>query len=132
METQANEESSILKMQKAAAKFLLTLKEQHRLTQVAVNFLVSQVKEIIECIVKEVKTMVAKVLLENSFVSANDDLQCLDKCYGNTNPFMGLETEYRQKRFYKTHFNLVGINKNHCGTIITFVINAGTSDCKVG
>ena len=132
METQADEEPSILQMQKAAAKFLLTLKEQHRLTQVAVNFLVSQVKEIIECIVKEVKTMVAKALLENSFVSANDDLQYLDKCYENTNPFMGLETKYRQKKFYKTHFNLVSINKNRCGTIITFVINAGTSDCKVG
>ena len=107
MEIQADEEPSILHIQKAAARFLLTLKEQHRLTQVAINFLVSQVKEIVECIVKDVKTMVAKVLVENSFVSSNDDLQCFDKCYENINPFTGLETEYRQKKFYKTHFNLV-------------------------
>ena len=107
VEIQANEEPSILQIQKAAARFLLTLKEQHRLTQVAVNFLVSQVKEIVECIVKDVKTMVAKVLVENSFVSSDDDLQCFDKCYENRNPFTDLETEYRQKKFYKTHFNLV-------------------------
>ena len=75
--------------------------------------------------------MVAKVLLENSFVSANDDLQYLDKCYENTNPFMAWKLN-TDKKFYKTHFNLVSINKNHCGTIITFVINAETSDCKVG
>ena len=95
MEIQADEEPSILHIQKAAARFLLTLKEQHRLTQVAINFLVSQVKEIVECIVKDVKTMVAKVLVENLFVSSDDDLQCFDKCYENTNPFTGLETEYR-------------------------------------
>ena len=106
MDVETDEERSILQIQKAAARFLLTLKEQHRLTQVAINFLVSQVKEIIECIVKDVKSMVSEVLVEHSFVSSNDDLQCFTKCYENTNPFIGLETEYRQK-FYKTHFNLV-------------------------
>jgi hypothetical protein len=107
MDVETDEEPSILQIQKAAARFLLTLKEQHRLTQVAINFLVSRVKEIIEYIVKDVKSMVAKVLVECSLVSSNDDLKCFNKCYENTNPFMGLETEYRQKKFYKTHFNLV-------------------------
>lgn len=100
-------EPSILQIQKAAARFLLTLKEQHRLTQVAINYLVSQVKEIVECIVNDVITAVEKVLVENSFVASSDDLQCFTQCYENTNPFTGLETEYRQKRFYKNHFNLV-------------------------
>ena len=107
MDVETDEERSILQIQKAAARFLLTLKEQHRLTQVAINFLVSQVKEIIECIVKDVKSMVSEVLVEHSFVSSSDDLECFTKCYENTNPFTGLETEYRQKKFYKTHFNLV-------------------------
>ena len=66
MDVETDEERSILQIQKAAARFLLTLKEQHRLTQVAINFLVSQVKEIIECIVKNVKSMVSEVLVEHS------------------------------------------------------------------
>ena len=60
-----------------------------------------------ECIVKDVKTGIEKVLVENSFVTSSDDLQCFNSCYENTNPFTGLETEYRQKKFYKNHFNLV-------------------------
>lgn len=91
-------------MQKAAARFLLTLKEQHRLTQVAINHLVSQVKEIVECIINDVKTGVEKVLVENSFVTSNDDLQCFNKCYEITNPFTGLETEYRQKKILQKPF----------------------------
>ena len=74
------EEPSILQMQKAAASFLLTLKEQHRPTQVAITC------ERNRC---NVKTEVENVLIENSFVTSINE---------NTNPFIGLETEHRQKQ----------------------------------
>ena len=88
-------------MQKAAARFLLILKEQHRLTQVAINYLVSQVNSGVHC--QRCETGVESAAWK--FIC--DDLQCFSQCYENTNPFMGLETEYRQKKFYKNHFNLV-------------------------
>lgn len=91
-------------LQKAAARFLLTLKEQHRLTQVAINFLVSQVNEYV---VEDVKSAVERTLRENCIVSSGDDLHVLDSCYEDVNPFIGLESEYKQTKFYKTHFNLV-------------------------
>ena len=102
IEVQADEEPSILQMQKAAARFLLTHKEQHRLTQVAINYLVSQVKEIVECIINDVKTGVEKVLVENSFVTSNDDLQCFNKCYENTNPSQAWKLNTDKKNSTKT------------------------------
>ena len=101
------EESSNIRMQKAAARFLLTLKEQHRLTQVAINFLVAQEKQVMYCVVEDVRASVEQALLDNSTVSSTDQLQFLDKCYEGINLFVGLETEYKQTKFYKTHFNLV-------------------------
>ena len=45
--------------------------------------------------------------LEETGVSMN--VQCLDGCFDGdlTNPFCGLETEYRQRKYYKEHFGLL-------------------------
>lgn len=60
------EEPSNIRMQKAAARFLLTLKEQHRPTQVAINFLVAQVKQVVYCVIEDVRAYVEQALLDNS------------------------------------------------------------------
>lgn len=102
------EDSSSVRLQKAAARFILSLKEQHRLTQVAVNYLVSQVKEMVACVIDDVREAVETVLVEKNLVSSNshDIFKTFDHCYEN-NPFAGLETEYKQTKFYKNNFNLV-------------------------
>ena len=74
------EESSSMRLQKAAARFILSLKEQQRLTQVAVNDLVSQVKEIVTCVIEDVREAVDGVLMERNLVSSSSDLDniCLN------------------------------------------------------
>jgi hypothetical protein len=90
-------------LQTAAARFLLALKEQHRLTQVSINFLVDQVKLIVAGVVADVENAV-KFKLASEGVTTIDIVQ---GCFTNVNPFEGLETEYKQSKFYKEHFNLV-------------------------
>ena len=48
---------------KAAGLFLLTLKEKHRLTQAAVDFTLSQVKQLTKYVVEDVQSSVFKAVL---------------------------------------------------------------------
>lgn len=88
-------------LQTAAARFLLALKEQHRLTQVSINFLVDQVKLIVAGVVAGVEEAI------RSKLSSEGVTTIIDECFRDVNPFEGLETEYKQSKFYKEHFNLV-------------------------
>ena len=85
--------------QKSTALLLLTLKERHRLTQVAVNFSVGQMKQMVLHVLDDVKTSVKKKMDADSTAD-------IDECF-DVNPFQGLETEYLQTKFYQKHFNLV-------------------------
>ena len=88
-------------LQTAAARFLLALKEQHRLTQVSINFLVDQVKLIVAGVVADIENAVKSKLASEGVTTI------IHGCFRNVNPFEGLETEYKQSKFYKEHFNLV-------------------------
>lgn len=88
-------------LQAAAARFLLALKEQHRLTQVSINFLVDQVKLIVAGVVANVEEAV------NSKLASEGVTTTVHECFRDVNPFEGLETEYKQSKFYKEHFNLL-------------------------
>ncbi len=57
--------SSLLNGQKAAGQFLLTLKEQHRLTQTSVNFALCQVKTMMSNIVQDVQCRVENELQQH-------------------------------------------------------------------
>lgn len=91
-------------LQTAAARFLLALKEQHRLTQVSINFLVDQVKMIVAGVIADVENAIKFKLASEGVITTIDIVQ---GCFTNVNPFEGLETEYKQSKFYKEHFNLV-------------------------
>ena len=88
-------------LQTAAARFLLALKEQHRLTQVSINFLVEQVKLIVAGVVADVEEAVKSKLASEGVTTI------IHECFRDVNPFEGLETEYKQSKFYKENFNLV-------------------------
>ena len=90
------------RLAKAAANFLLVLKEQHRLTQVSINFLVEQVNFIVYGVVDNIKKVVLSKLSNEDI-----DLTILESCFENVSPFKGLETEHKQTKFYKENFNLV-------------------------
>ena len=95
---QSNDTGSL---QTAVAKFLLALKEQHRLTQVSINFLVEQVKLIVSGVITDIEEVIQSKLGDESVATV------IHECFQDVNPFEGLETEYKQSKFYKEHFNLV-------------------------
>ena len=73
--------------QAVAAKFLLTLKEQYRISQTALEFTINAVKDIVAVhSSRDHEELQHDVLL---------------------NPFEGVETEYMQTKFYREHFGLV-------------------------
>ena len=85
----------------AAGRFLLTLKERYNLSQAAVDFCVSSVKQMIGFTCQDLKDSIQDTL-EKSGCS-----ELLEGLRDNINPFEELETEHQQTKFYKEHFGLV-------------------------
>ena len=83
---------------KSTALLLLSLKERHRLTQVALNFSIFQIKQVLKYILDDVKQSVCQKL--------NIDEVEVESCF-EVDPFEGLETEHLQAKFYSDHLNLV-------------------------
>lgn len=77
----------------SAGKFLLTLKERHRLSQTAISFTIESVRKLITHVSGEIKASA-------SAAGVNISSEALD-------PFRGLDTEYLQTKFYQEHFGLV-------------------------
>ena len=91
-------------IQKTAAIFLLTLKEKYRLTQSAVDFAVGYVRQMISLMCEQSKQSVTDALC---MTDQSGDIPDLTGCFEHADIFSGLETEYLQTKFYKSHFNLV-------------------------
>ena len=85
--------------QKSAALFILTLKERYCITQVALDFAIGQVKEMVGYIMDDVKLNLQQQLTN----------ECLDieQIFDHSKIFDGLNTEYLQQKFYRQHFGLV-------------------------
>ena len=82
-----DEHDKRVQLQTVAAKLLLTLKEQYRMSQAALDFTLNAVKDI--------------TTLHSSVIK---DHQSLSEAL---NPFEGVETEHMQNKFYREHFGLV-------------------------
>ena len=85
--------------QKSAALFILTLKERYCITQVALDFAIGQVKEMVGYIMDDVKLNLQQQL-------ANECLD-IEQIFDYSKIFDGLNTEYLQQKFYRQHFGLV-------------------------
>jgi len=92
----ASTSNNVSLAQRSIALLLLTLKERYRLTQLALDFCVGQIKEALHNILNEVKASVKRRTGEAD----------IDDCF-DIDPFEGLNTEYLQTKFYQQHFNLV-------------------------
>ncbi len=93
-------------VQRPAAMFLLTLKEQYRLTQKAVDFVSSQVKEMVNYAVEDLGLAVDAHIHELGVLSEEQRVE-LGSIFQSPNPFTGLESEYLQNKYYRECFNLV-------------------------
>ena len=85
-----------------AAKFLLKVKEEHKVCQSALDRMVGDVKSLWQAATSEVKEKVLKCAGENSMLCD----QLADN-FDETTPFDGLESEYNQIKYYKDNFNYV-------------------------
>lgn len=89
-----------LQNEKAAALFLLTLKEKHHLSQEGINFTVEQVGMIISSVIQKVKESVEQKLMMQS-----DDITTviadLNAIIDIQQPFSSLQTRYMQENFIK-------------------------------
>lgn len=91
-----------LQAQKSTALLLLTLKERYRLTQVALDFTLGQMKQTVALVLEDVKAAVKNKLVADEVDADEVDI---DQCF-NLDLFQGLGTEHLQSRFYLEHFNL--------------------------
>ena len=100
---QLPELTDMLKCERSAALFLLTLKERHRLTQVGLDFTVEQVQNIISMMTDHLKSSV-----KNHFEGNNNlHLINIDEIFSFANPFERLQTAYMQNKYFKENFKLV-------------------------
>ena len=100
----------IQSLERSAALFLLTLKEKYQLTQSAVNFALSQVKEMMFYDHQD-KVETLQSILDNQTASPGIEFN-LSESLQYKNPFANLETanletEHLQTKYYKEHFGLV-------------------------
>lgn len=92
------------KLYRSAALFLLSVKERFQLTQSALDFIIQQVKQMISFAVDDAEEKVKVYLTEQGVTELPDISKCFE---GMNNPFIYLETEYMQNKFYQENFNLV-------------------------
>ena len=94
------------RLARSAALFLITLKEKYALTQSAIDFAVGQVNEIVTYVAEDLKASVESALREVS-LETGAEVPDLVGCYEECRPFLHLETEYMQTKFYRENFSLV-------------------------
>ena len=93
-------------LQRSAALFLLTLKERYQLTQSALDFTVSQVKEMLFYDHQE-KVAAINTALRNQAGEPTRTQAELSDCLEYKNPFATLQTEHLQNKYYRENFGLV-------------------------
>ena len=80
-----------LRMQKACATLLLTLKEKHKLSQTALIFAIEQIREVIQCVADDVRKRVESEMLEYSTATWMK-MPDLSSRFQENDPFVGLHS----------------------------------------
>ena len=88
--------------EKTAGHFLLSAKEQHRLTLSAMKFMVTSVKKLISDVHKDIESAMVSKLPQHGINTEELDLEV-----DISNPFDGLEVEHMRTKFFQTNFGLV-------------------------
>lgn len=106
-----NEQQHISVLKRSAALFLLKSKEMGRVSQVALNSIVSDVTELFQARVMKLKHEVIYAIQNSTSAQVSDEtLTTIDRLFDQKeicNPFSGLESEYQQKKYFKEDLNLL-------------------------
>ena len=88
-----------------AAMFLLNAKERYQLTQSSLNFIIQQVQQMTSFTIDDIAEVVHKCFRDQmqgtSETLFTEQLECF------RNPFVHVQTEYMQNKYYREHFNLL-------------------------
>lgn len=87
----------------SGARFLLKTREQYRIPQSTLNNIISDFRGLWMLSIGSVKRKVQECLESNE--AAEVGSSSLMNCFDDTFPFESLETEHRQLKYYKEHFN---------------------------
>lgn len=114
---------SISTLQESSALFLLKAKEGQKLTQMALQGVIEGVTALNQARLNIMHSAINQVLMEAGISppSVPGLKEIFDPNGEFGRPFLGLETQYQQLKFYKTHYqfvvSLVIIVSNSCGGI---------------
>ena len=102
------QESHSEQLKRSAALFILKTAEVRKLTLTAVNGVLEDVQELVERAVHSTHTKVCSVL-HKAGISASDvpELHDLFTDENLLNPFMGLQTEHLQVKYFKEKFGYI-------------------------
>lgn len=104
--------------QRSSALFLLKLKEERRLTQVAIDDIVTGIESVLENCTIRVKAGV-RAKLASSGIDPNDITGLDDVFLDMVKPFAGLETGFKQEYYFKDVLGLlVSLVSNIYNTLI--------------
>ena len=84
-----------------AALFLLTFKEDYRLSQRAIDFAVGSFSTMVHSVCESIQESV------QSYLNSTNSTPDLTSCFDYEDPFSCLRTEYQQSKFYRQEFGLV-------------------------
>lgn len=96
-------------LQTSSALFIMKLKEEHKLTQTAIQGIVEGVTSLtqnrLSLLCSEVSKKLGEAGVEIASIPGLNDLFDVDGVFGC--PFSGLETQHQQHKYFVTHFNFV-------------------------
>lgn len=100
--------------------FLISLKERFEITQSALDFAVSQVQQMIEFAVEDVRESIKNLLPGLQAGIDAESLPDIDEC---PNPFTNLRSEYLQSKYYCQYFDLVVCSQCKFACFPLFIIS---------
>ena len=102
-------EPSLTDLKRSSAAWILKIKEKHKLPQVAVQGIITQVTSLFQVylssIHRETQHHLQTLGFDQGICATLNQIFDSDGSYGR--PFRGLETEYRQRKYYKDNFHMV-------------------------
>lgn len=107
-ELDANSRQECEQLKRSAALFILKTAEVRKLTLTAVNGVLEDVQELVERAIHSTHSKVCSIL-HKAGISANDvpELHGLFSDENLLNPFMGLQTEHLQVKYFKEEFGYI-------------------------
>ena len=86
-----------------AALFLLNVKERYQLIQSSLNFITQQIQQMISFTIDDIAEVIHKFCSEQGA----SEIPLTEQLESFRNPFLHVQTEYMQNKYYRENFNLV-------------------------